>query len=150
MNSNVNDSEAGALAPAAPRQASDISELDAIRYSEEGHTVKILNPRTGAETGLEITVQGAFAGRFQESLGQQRKRDALRSKNPVAQAVAASDDEETSQLLASVTIGWTNMIENGVQVPFTKANARRIYEAYPVIRGQVLASAVDVGNFVRG
>jgi hypothetical protein len=127
----------------------DIESLDAIAGSEEGTEVPIFNPKTGEKTGLTIRVKGAFASRFQELLSRQRKRDALRAKNPVARAMADEDDD-TSQLLADVTLGWDGMVEKGKVIPFGKAEAERIYTAYPVIRGQVLAAALEVANFVKG
>jgi len=132
-----------------PASGFDISALDAVKYSQDGTDVDIVSPRTGAKTGLIITVQGAFAGRFQELLARQKKREAMRSRNPVARAVA-EDEDDTSELLAEVTLGWKNMVENGKSVAFSKAEARRIYEAYPVIRSQVLAAALEVANFVKG
>lgn len=145
-------------------QVFDIQSLDVTNYSEDGTLVRIVNPKTGDYTGLVIKVKGAFASRFQELLSRQRKRDALRAKNPVARAVSDEDDD-TSQLLAEVTLGWYTvtgkdddgkeirveaMFEASKQLPFSKSEAARVYEMYPVIRGQVLSSALDVANFVKG
>lgn len=134
----------------AKHEGYDIADLDAVKFSQEGTDVEIVNPRSGLKTGIIITVQGAFASRFQEMLARQKKREAMRSKNPVARAVAQDEEDETSELLAEVTLGWRNMTERGNPVAFSKAEARRVYEAYPVIRSQVLAAALEVANFVKG
>lgn len=128
----------------------DIAALDAVNYSQDGTDVEIINPRTGLKTGVVVTVQGAFAPRFQEMLSRQKKRDALRARNPVARAVGGEEEDDTSELLSEVTLGWKNMVENGKPLAFNKAEARRVYEAYPVIRSQVLAAALEVANFVKG
>lgn len=126
----------------------DISALDVTSHSEEGTTVEIVNPKSGDKTGIVISVKGAFSARFQEMIARQKKREAMRQKNAVARAVA-EDEDDTSQVLSEVTTGWTGMVENGKDVPFTKAEALRIYERYPVIRGQVLSAVLDVANFIK-
>lgn len=145
----------------------DISVLDVNSNSEKGVDVPIVNPRSGEATGLVITVKGSFSSRFQELLKKQKQRNALREKNAVAKAVA-SDTDDTAEVMAEVTMGWYTvtkttaadgvvtsdrkdvLIENGKSFPFTKNEAVRVYEAYPVIRAQVLSAALDVANFITG
>ena len=129
-------------------QPFDISSLDVTAHSESGMDVDIVNPRTGDKIGLVIKVQGAFSSRFQELIARQKKRDALRAKNMVAAAVADEDDE-TPRVLAEVTLGWSGMVENGKEVAFSKPEAVRVYEKYPIIRGQVLNAALNVVNFIK-
>lgn len=126
----------------------DITALDVSSHSEDGVDVPIVNPKTGDKIGLVIKVQGAFSGRFQELMARQKKREALRQKNAVARALA-DDEDDTAEVLAEVTMGWTGMVEAGKDVAFSKAEARRIYTQYPVIRGQVLTAAMDVANFIK-
>lgn len=130
------------------KQPFDIANLDVTTHSEEGMDVEIINPRTGEKIGLVITVKGAFSARFQELVARQKKRDAIRKNNPVARAVADEDDD-TAQVLSEVTIGWKGMVENGKEVVFSKAEAFRVYDKYPIIRGQVLTAALDVANFIK-
>lgn len=127
----------------------DITALDVTAHSEDGVDVPIVNPRTGEATGLVIKVQGAFSERFQELMARRKKRQAMREKSAVARAMSADDDDDTAEVLAEVTLGWTNMVEAGKDIAFSKAEARRVYEKYPVIRGQVLTAAIDVGNFIK-
>lgn len=129
----------------------DISDLDVQTYAEEGVEVPIVNPRTNEPTGVVIRVQGAFSSRFRELVARRKRQQALRAKSAVARAVSPSDDDDdTSEVLAEVTLGWENVVEHGKPIPFSKAEARRVFEKYPVIRGQVLAAAIDVGNFIKG
>lgn len=146
-----------------PGSGFDIAALDVSTHSEDGVEVPILNPRTGEKTGLVIRVKGAFSARFQELLARQKKRAALREKNAVARAVA-EDEDDTPEVMAEVTLGWytitgkdeqgnevrsDTMNEGGRLISFSRGEAMRIYEKYPVIRGQVLAAALDVGNFIK-
>ena len=53
---------------------------------------------------------------------------------------AASADrieQDALDLLVGVTVSWENMIENGVDIPCTKENVRRVYDTYLFIREQV-------------
>lgn len=127
----------------------DISALDSVSVAEEGIEVPIISPRTGA-VGPKIRAKGSHSDRFQELLAKKRRADALREKNPVARAVAPDEAEDTSDILAEVTLGWVDMIENGVQITFSKAEAKRIYLKYPLIRGQLLDALVTGANFVKG
>lgn len=144
--------------------AFDISALDVSTYSEDGVDVPILNPRSGDRTGLVIRVKGAFSARFQELMARQKKREALRAKNPVARAMAEDGEDDTAEVMAEVTLGWftlgkdedgketrdNTLNEGGKLIPFSKAEARRIFERYPVIRGQVLAASLETANFIKG
>lgn len=140
----------------------DIAQLDIVSTSEEGFDVHIVNPKTDESTGIVIKVQGAFSARFQELMAKQRKREAMRQRSAVAKAVAEEEDETPSVLAEAAlnwgtvdekdekVINWGEINEGGKQVKFSKAEALRIFTAYPLIRGQVLTAAMDVKNFIKG
>ena len=135
-------------ASATPK-ASDISDLDVSVLAESGIEVQIINPRTQEPTGNCVKVMGVFAPRFKELLRQAKKRQEMGRANPVAAAVAASEEDEVADLLAEVTLGWT-MNEGGVYLTFSRQEALRVYRKYTLIRTQVFNAALDVANFVRG
>lgn len=143
--------EAQAQAPAVATTPDilDISALDSVAVAEEGIEVPIISPRTGA-TGPKIRAKGSHSERFQELLARKRKADQLRERNPVARAVAPDEADDTAEILAEVTLGWTDMYENGVALAFTRAEAKRVYLRYPVIRVQLLDALVNAANFVKG
>jgi len=138
----------------------DIAQLDIVSTSEEGFDVQIVNPKTQEATGIVVKVQGAFSARFQELMAKQKKKEALRAKSPVARAVS-EDEDETAVVLSEAAINWGDVddkgefvwgviFEKGTPVKFGKAEALRVFEKYPLIRGQVLSGALDVANFIKG
>lgn len=137
----------------------DLSQLDIVSASEDGHDVYIINPKSQEKTGIVIKVQGAFSAKFQEMMARQKKKEAMRAKNAVARAL--EEEDETPAVLAEATINWGleddkgviswgDIKENGETVKFSKSEAIRVYEKYPLIRGQVLTAALDVANFIKG
>ena len=140
-------------------KAFDLVNLDAVALGDQGADCRIVNPNTGSFTGITIRIKGAFAPSFQEVLAKIKRREAVRQRNPVARAVAPDEDDETSRVLAEMTLGWwTDMGEatkpvvvvKGEELGFTRDNAAKVYEAYPVVRGQVFAFAMDTANFTKG
>lgn len=127
----------------------DITTIDVVTSSEEGLEVDIVNPRTGETTDLSIKVKGVYSNQFRELLGKAVQRDEMRKRNKVAAAMSSGTDD-MAILLASVTLGWKNLQEGGKDIPFSKAEAERIYNDYPVIRNQVWEAVNDVGNFISG
>lgn len=109
----------------------DIGKLDVVKLSNEGFPCMIKNPKTGDDTDIVITVKGVFADKFQDEVE------------------LADDTAKTAALLAKYTISWTGLEENGKQVKFSESEALRIYQAFPIIRGQVLTAAIDIRNFIK-
>jgi hypothetical protein len=140
----------------------DITKLDIVSTSEEGHDVHIINPKTDESTGIVIKVKGMFSARIQELIAKQKKRDAMRARSAVAKAVADEEDEIPALLSEAAlnwgtvdekddqVVNWGDINEGGKPVKFSKAEALRVFTDYPLIRGQVLAAVADVKNFIKG
>lgn len=109
----------------------DISKLDVVKLSNEGYKCVIRNPKTGDDTDIEILIKGIYAGTFKD------------------ESEKAVTTELTASLLAKYTIEWSGLEENGEPLKFSLANAERIYLDYPIIRGQILAAAMNVRNFIK-
>lgn len=109
----------------------DISKLDVVKLSNEGFPCIIKNPKTGEDTDIVITIKGIYADRFRD------------------ESELADDVEKTAALLAKFTVGWSGIEEGGSLLEFSENTAKRIYRDFPIIRGQVLAAALDVRNFIK-
>lgn len=107
----------------------DISKLDVVKLSNDGYKCVIKNPKSGKDTDITITIKGVYADKFKE------------------ESLKANNADETAEFLAEFTIGFENIEENGKNINFSKEEASRIYRDYPIIRGQVMAAAMDVRNF---
>lgn len=109
----------------------DISKLDVVKLSNEGFRCVIKNPKTGDDTDIVVTVKGVYADKFRDESEQ------------------ADDVEKTATFLSKFTVAWENVEENGKPLKFTPENVARVYRDFPIIRGQVLAAAMDVRNFIK-
>lgn len=109
----------------------DISKLDVVTASNQGFRCIIKNPKTGDDTDIVIVIKGAYADKFRDASDQ------------------ADTVEKTAEMLAQFTVGWEGLEEHGSILPFSVADAARIYKDFPIIRGQVLNAALDVRNFIK-
>jgi hypothetical protein len=122
----------------------ELNSLDVVAASEKGIDVAIVNPKTGEATDFIITVKGMHSKQFKELMG----RATQRIQKP--QGGIANDKAEAAmvEVLTACTLGWKGLTENGQPVPFSAEYAANRVYANPVIRQQVFAAAVDVGNLI--
>lgn len=109
----------------------DISKLDVVKLSNDGHPCVIKNPKTNEDTDIVIVIKGVYADKF------------------LSESESADTVEKTAELLARFTVRWENVEEAGAPLEFTHDNVLRIYRDFPIIRGQVLSAAMDVRNFIK-
>lgn len=110
----------------------DISKLDVVKLSNDGFRCIIKHPKTGEATDIVVTIKGVYADKFRD------------------ESELADDLDKTAAFLAKYTVGWEGMEEHGEPLPFSTETATRIYRGFPIIRGQVMAAAMDVRNFTLG
>jgi hypothetical protein len=126
----------------------DLSKFEG--KSDEGAELVVLHPGTGEPTNIVIKLAGhdsaAWRRAQHELAARVLKKQA--SKDGVAEAFAQREGN-TAKLLASVTISWENLEEHGESVPFSPANAERIYAAHAWLAEQVDRFVGNRANFFR-
>lgn len=140
----------------------DISKINIVKAATDGIDVDIINPATNEPLGLKIRVTGAMSTNYKDEMflllaevedyqEANKVSDTATKKEKAAAQIKADkfDNELTAKFLAKYTIGWQDMEENGKPVPFSTAEAERIYLEYPIIRGQVQRAMMDISNFIK-
>jgi hypothetical protein len=140
----------------------DISKINIVKAATDGIDVDIINPATNESLGLKIRVIGAMSANYKDEMflllaevedyqETNKVSDPATKKQKAEAQIKADkfDTELTAKFLAKYTIGWQEMEENGKPVPFSTAEAERIYLEYPIIRGQVQRAMMDISNFIK-
>jgi hypothetical protein len=131
----------------------DLKLFDSTELANKGFDVKIVDPRTGDETEVVVTILGQDSDSYKAAQKKiQVKSLAIALKpgsNKEARIVEASDENAIALLVAS-TIGWKGLADGGKPYEFNKANAENVYRNFPVIREQVEAAQRERANFMTG
>jgi hypothetical protein len=131
----------------------DLSVLDTSEMSNKGIEVRIFNPKTQKETDIVITVLGQDSDAYKDVQRKQQARSlnaALKTGPRREEGMVNAAEDNVPEMLAATTVGWTGMLKDGADYPFSKANARWLYENIPLIRDQVLEQQRDRANFLAG
>lgn len=120
-------------------------DISALITKEEAVDCEIFHPVTGESTGIIIKLLGSDSKEWKQAARAIKARAIKQGKKKLS-------DEEMEQmpyeLLASVTVGWEGLEENGKKVKFSKEEAKRIYETVPIIAEQVDKFVGDRENFL--
>lgn len=133
--------------------ALDLGKTNIAKSSSEGFEFEVIIPEVFESTGTYLTVRGSQAPEVRNFLKQkynQEQAKALRNKNKKEEV---PDLEEAEQFMIDNAlvrlIGWRNMLENDVELPFNKENATRILTEHSWIRQLILDESDNLGNFVK-
>jgi hypothetical protein len=132
----------------------DLSSIDTVKGSNEGFDVRIYHPGTNEDMDITIRVLGKDSDEFQKvSRAQSKKRMAKMTKggfrNPNTAVPVEEVEQDGIQLLAACTKGWSGVIVEGKEVPFSTDNAVMIYERFPWIKEQIDTAIGDRANFIK-
>ncbi|MCD8212674.1 MAG: hypothetical protein LUC34_01225 [Campylobacter sp.] len=73
-----------------------------------------------------------------------------RGREVFINAVKAGDKAQNpSHILAGLTLDWSGLSENGKEVKFSRDEAIRVYDKYPIIANQVERFVEDARNFLK-
>lgn len=131
----------------------DLNDLDLTQSADIGAEMTVIHPITGLplcdEDGnvMKLFLVGSDSKRLREAM-KVRARSELMKRNPIKFDL---DDAENkaAELLAACTLGWSHVIEGGVNLEFTNENAKRIYLKFGWLRQQADAFINDRANFFK-
>ena len=126
----------------------DLKKRDTKKGAETGCALTVVDVN-GKETDIVIRLRGADSEAYREQLREIQRR-TMNHLNRTRKLVRAPEEieAESIELLVAATIGWSGIQEDGKDVPFTAANATRIYTDYPAIREQADRAVNDRANFL--
>jgi hypothetical protein len=129
----------------------DLAALDVARPAEEGRPLALKHPVTGAVLpGWVLRVRGYDAQTYQQVSDdhQRRRLERLsRRQTPTVEELNA----EALELAASLVAGWEDRFDlDGAPLPYSGANAARLFRRFGWIRQQVEQFAGDRANFLPG
>ena len=129
----------------------DVASFDTTDASNVGVEFEIRHPITDARTGIFITVLGLeseAAREIREAQTVKAQRAMQRAGRMVFDSPQAMKDQRID-LCVACTKGWRNMKYKGAELPFTPANARKLYSEIGEILKQVDAAIADQANFFK-
>lgn len=124
----------------------DLKKLDSISASEEGKWVDILDG-DGNKTGIRIKCKGIDSKAFKSQSTAIRKY-VQKQKEKGASEDQDVMDEKSYIMLASCTLDWEEIEEDGAEIKFSLENAKYLYSSYPVIANQVASFVMDRSRFL--
>lgn len=121
----------------------DIGRFDSVKKAEEGVRLALLDPVTKADTGAALILYGA------DSAIHKQARKELDTRNKALGRALGPDEiaEQSAELLARCTKGWEGLTENGVEILFSQAKARDLYQAYPELADRAATFIFSRINF---
>lgn len=137
-----------------PPEVIDLADLDPAAACAKGYELELVHPASKRPLGIFITVLGAESPEYQRHVrarveeGQERHAAAERRGESPKPLTLDQIDKRAAALLAAVTTGWRGVVWEGAEMPFTEANARKVYESRRFVRDQVDRAVHDLGNFM--
>lgn len=126
----------------------DLSQIVDVTSAE----VALVHPLNKTPLGATITVAGPEHPQRRQFALEQKRR--LRAKIQKAGRLVLEDPEhdaeETVNWLVACTLGWKGLRRDGLDIPFTPAEARALYEDERLawLREQVLAALEERELFI--
>jgi hypothetical protein len=129
----------------------DLAKLNLTEHANQGATMEVFHPITNEKLldnngyPVTITMLGADSTKMRQAMSDRAKRQLSKKQ----QQIQSIDDAEklSAELLATITIAWSGMTENGESIECNAENAVRLYTQYSWLRQQVDAFTTDRANF---
>lgn len=134
----------------------DLSTLDTTKVAEEGSTLEVRHPTSGAVLSngdgrpVTLTLAGMDSQRARkaERLATNRR---LKMGGRRSFSVTADElDNDALDLLAACTLAWSGFEVDKAEMECNVDNARRLYRQFPWLREQAQQFVDDRANFLRG
>ena len=123
----------------------DLAKLDTAKVAEEGAELRVAHPTTGEDLGITITLIGTDSKTFRD-ISKIRATMALKKKT--REIDLDQNEQDSIELLARCTKGWSGITENGKDIPFNHENAVQLYTKYLWLREQIDRFMADRSNFL--
>lgn len=131
--------------------ALELSTVDTATFGELGYPMRLLHPGTGKPTKAVITVRGHDSPTYQAKKHEMMRANIERARNKDAvERTPEEVDQDGIGILVNSTIGWTGLKLDGVDYPYSEANARALYKKYRWIYEQVDKAVHNRANFLKG
>lgn len=132
----------------------DLADLDTKKTSEEGRILKLRHPSTkeilthgGKE--FSIVLRGSDSDEYNRVFKKNMRKQMQLAKKNGNIVDADVSESATTDMLVSMTVGWTGIYLNGAELQFSKEAATKLYTDYRWIREQVDAFIHDRSNFIK-
>ncbi len=131
---------------------SDFSKVTAA--AEEGAILEVKDPigdpilQPGGKP-VTITLAGMESNKFRKArnvIGNRYLKQSGGARYPFAQTTEAAIDDQAFQL-ASVTLSWEGIVDEGQPIECNAVNAKRLYIKYDFLRRQVDEFVGEQRNF---
>ena len=123
----------------------DLATLDTSKVAEEGAELLVSHPTTGEDLDIKIVLIGTDSKTFRD-ISKIRATMALKKKT--REIDLDQNEQDSIELLAKCTKGWSGITENGKEVAFSYDNAVQIYTKYLWLREQIDRFMADRSNFL--
>ena len=123
----------------------DLATLDTSKVAEEGAELRVAHPTTGEDLGITVTLIGTDSKTFRD-ISKSRATASLKKKS--REIDLDQNEQDSIELLARCTKGWSGITENGKDIPFGHENAVELYTKYLWLREQIDRFMADRSNFL--
>lgn len=122
--------------------------------STDSADIPLVHPVTRAPLGATVTLAGPdHPTRRKLVFNIQRKLRATFARKGKFEATDPEEDEaEATERLAQLTLGWSGIKRDGIELPFSIDAARALYTDAKLswLRTQLLVALDDHENFIKG
>lgn len=132
----------------------DDFDLDDYRPADEPRPMHVMNPKTGQlayRNGepVEIMVLGPESEKMRKHLARvNNRRLQAASRTGKVSMTAEQVEQEALDRAVAATADWRNITRNGMPVPFSPEEVRKLYSEVRWLAGQVNDFFADEGNFL--
>lgn len=140
--------------------AFDLTSIDTIAACNKAIEIEIQHPVTKAGTGFFVSIVGKdsdiYRGRVRAMADENMDRQArMQQRNKLDIPKLAKLEAKNIDTMVAATVDWRTESEkvaflDGEKLPFTAANARKVYERILPVREQVQEAINDIENFMPG
>ena len=136
----------------------DIFDLDLVSAAEDGAVMTVRHPTTGEDLHykdsdgnmkpITITLRGNDSKVFRDRMDYHMRRNG---GNNAKQQTLAELEDQSSDLLAAVTVAWDGVFwevdGEKVELECSRINAKMVYKNRPWLRRQVDEFVAEAENF---